>query len=400
MKVIIVGGGAAGFFAAFSCRQHHPNAEITILEKTSKLLSKVKISGGGRCNVTNHTLSISELVKHYPRGSRFLKKAFPQFSVKDTIAWFEQNNVALKTEADLRMFPSTDDSQTIINLFLYKCQKDKIAIHTRCGVSSFKKQANWFIITTELGKLEASHLIIATGGHSSAKSYEWIQQSGHQVIPPVPSLFTFNIPDHTLHHLQGLSVEHASVKILGSKYEYSGPLLITHWGVSGPAVLKLSAFGARTLEELDYQYNFRINWINNLEEKTRQLIEEKALEHPKKKMINEKIGDIPKRLWEHLLVKSGVNEHTWGEIGKKTINRLSNILTNDQYQARGKTTFKEEFVTAGGIDLKEVNPTTMQSRRIKGLYFCGEVLDIDGITGGFNFQAAWTTGFVAGKLND
>lgn len=397
MKVAIIGGGAAGFFAAFSCRKHHPDADITIYEKTSKLLQKVKVSGGGRCNVTHDARNISNLVKHYPRGERQLRKCFGQLSVNDTIDWFAKRGVKLKTEEDNRMFPTTDDSQTIIDCFLKEAHASNIKIENRANVEiNDTEEVVHLAINGEVVKVDK--LIIASGGSPKIEGFNWLKDIGHQISPPVPSLFTFNIPNDPITKLMGVSVENVTAKIIGSKLQYSGSLLVTHWGLSGPAILKLSAWGARYLNDQNYNFTVQINWTgdlleNDLRDHLSQFV------NSKKKLINQMPVDMPSRLWSFLLFKIEVDENLrWIDIGKKVINKMVNVLTNDQYQVKGKTTFKEEFVTCGGVALEDVDFNTMQSRKVKNLYFAGEVLDVDGITGGFNFQAAWSTGYVAGKL--
>ncbi|MEO1096470.1 MAG: NAD(P)/FAD-dependent oxidoreductase [Bacteroidota bacterium] len=395
-----MGGGAAGFFAAISCKQHHPNARVVIHEKSSKLLAKVKISGGGRCNVTHHCLQSSQLSKRYPRGERFLKKAFSQFSVLDTITWFGSRGVKLKTEPDNRMFPISDDSQTIVDCLQQEVEKLGITVLTRYGVRSIKTRKGGFELEVDTQPtLFYDKVVVCTGGSPKLSGFDWLTQLGHRIQPPVPSLFTFNMPNEPIRKLMGLSVENAQVKIQGTKLQYAGPLLVTHWGMSGPAVLKLSAWGARHLNELNYQFGIQVNWTGGMKEQDiRAVMDEHLLVNRKAKILNRRLLGLPTRLWEFLIRKIEIRENiTWGEMGNKGINRLVNILINDTYSVKGKTTFKEEFVTCGGVDLTEVDPKTMESKLVPGLYFAGEVLDIDGITGGFNFQAAWTTGYVAGK---
>lgn len=401
MKVAIIGGGAAGFFAAISCKQHNPIADVIIFEKTSKLLAKVKVSGGGRCNVTNACQKISELVKNYPRGEKFLKKAFTQFSTQKTIEWFESSGVELKTESDNRMFPITDDSQTIIDCLLKEVHKLSIYINQKISVLSVERNRNGFNLKINDGKTYFfDKIVVATGGSPKLDSYLWLKELGHNIEPPVPSLFTFNMPRESIKSLMGVVVPNVTATIQGTKYQQSGSLLITHWGMSGPAILKLSAFAARHLQQKNYEFSVRINWVNQLnEEKLRDQLDDRLTDVKKRKISNTNPFDLPSRLWSFLLQKSGVDsEIRWDEIGKKQTNKLVNIVLNDNYTVRGKTTFKEEFVTCGGISLSDISPNTMESKVCPGLYFAGEIMDIDGITGGFNFQAAWTTGFIAGKL--
>lgn len=400
MKVAVIGGGAGGFFAAISCRQHHPNAEVVVFEKTKKLLAKVKVSGGGRCNVTHSCFSISELSKNYPRGQKFLKKSFSQFSTKDTIDWFEQRNVRLKTEADNRMFPSTDNSQTIIDCLLEEARRLGIVIRKQCQVAEIRKKSSIFQLRMEGELLEYDKVIVATGGSPKLDAYRWLQDLGHSIVPPVPSLFTFNMPDEPIKSLMGVVVENGVVNIQGTKFKTQGPILVTHWGMSGPAILKLSSFMARELHEKNYEFEVRVNWLGEVNEgELRDNIAEARADIRKRKIVNKNPFQLPARLWAFLLEKVNISPETiWGELPGKQLNQLVNVLLNDVYSVRGKTTFKEEFVTCGGVGLHDIDPHTMQSRNCSGLYFTGEVMDIDGVTGGFNFQAAWTTGFIAGKM--
>lgn len=400
MNVVIIGGGAAGFFAALSCREAHPEADITICEKSAKLLSKVRVSGGGRCNVTHACFRISELVKFYPRGAKQLKKAFGQFNTSDTVWWFEARGVKLKAEADNRMFPVTDDSQTIIDCLVGEAKRANIQIAMQRPVEGIIKQASGFQVKIKDEMLYADRVIITTGGNPKAEGFSWLKELGHTIELPVPSLFTFNMPGEPVRKLMGLSVPHATVRVQGTKLKEEGPLLITHWGMSGPAILKLSAFGARVLHDLRYEFKVQVSWVGRLSEgEVKDQLDTLISSYTKKKVLNLNPFGLPSRLWEFLVRKIGLREDiTWGELGKKGQNKLINLLTNDVYEVKGKTTFKEEFVTCGGVSLQDVDINTMQSRKIAGLYFAGEVLDIDGVTGGFNFQAAWTTGFIAGKL--
>ena len=399
MKVAIIGGGAAGFFAAISAKEHHKEAEVIIYEKSNKLLAKVKVSGGGRCNVTNACFSISELSKFYPRGGKQLKKAFGHFYTKDTVSWFETRNVSLKAEADNRMFPTSNDSQTIIDCLENEAQKLGVSIFLQSPISKITKQENGFLLQIKEQEFTFfDKVIIATGGKSKLSNFDWLKNLGHKIEPPVPSLFTFNMPKNEITSLMGVVANNTSVRVQGTKLQQSGSLLITHWGMSGPAILKLSAWGARVLSEMNYQFKTQINWINFSEQEAKTLLSAQVQEHSKRKVSNKNPFQLSARLWEFLLAKIDLKPNiVWGEIGKKNTNRLLNILLNDVYEVSGKTTFKEEFVTCGGLSLQEVNMSTMESRICPNLYFAGEVLDIDGVTGGFNFQAAWTTGFIAGK---
>ncbi|MCH1581896.1 MAG: NAD(P)/FAD-dependent oxidoreductase [Flavobacteriales bacterium] len=397
-QVAVVGGGAAGFFAALSAAHHHPNNNVVLFEKTSKLLSKVKVSGGGRCNVTHACFSPSAFAKHYPRGGRQLKKAFGTFSAQDTIDWFTERGVPLKTEDDGRMFPVANTSEAVIDCLLDEAHKAGIDIRMKAPVQSIQPlDGGGFDLHGE----QFDRVIVATGGSPKATGFDWLIALGHTISTPVPSLFTFNMPGETITERMGLVVQDAIVRIQGTKLSHQGPVLITHWGMSGPAVLKLSAWGARELAERDYGFTIQVNWTGRTnEEEAARLMADAISASPKKKMANACPFELPKNFWVHALEKAGIHaDTTWGELGKKPRNRLLNGLLNDTYSVAGKTTFKEEFVTCGGVTLGEVDFTTMQSRVVPGLHFAGEVLDVDGITGGFNFQAAWTTGYVAGQLN-
>ena len=400
MKVAIVGGGAAGFFAAFSVKDHHPESQVTIFEKSDKLLSKVKISGGGRCNVTHACFQVSQLSKFYPRGAKQLKKAFSIFQPKDTVAWFRARGIYLKTESDGRMFPVTDDSQTIIDCFLHEAQLKKIEIVKQSRVNELYPEKSGFSLVFNESKEHFDKVIIASGGSPKAQGFEWLKNIGHAIINPIPSLFTFNMPEEPVKDLMGLVVENATARIQGTKLQYTGPILITHWGMSGPAILKLSAWGARLLYDHNYKFNVQMNWLSvKSENEVHDMINAKMDRIHKKKMANANPFGLPNRMWLFLLEKVQINSDSpWMELSKKNRNKLVNVLLNDVYAVSGKTTFKEEFVTCGGISLLDVDMKSMQSRICSDLYFAGEVLDIDGITGGFNFQAAWTTGYIAGKL--
>lgn len=400
MKVAVIGGGAAGFFAAISCKTHHPEFEVAIYEKTSKLLSKVKVSGGGRCNVTHACFNPVQLSKCYPRGEKQLKKAFTHFSSRDTVDWFEKRGVKLKAEADNRMFPTTDDSQTIIDCLLNETRRLGIAIRSSTSVEGIEPQREGFHLSLKNASAQVDKVIIATGGSPKLSGLQWLADLGHKIITPVPSLFTFNMPKEKITALMGVAVAHVQVRVQGVKQKQEGALLITHWGMSGPAILKLSAWEARSLYEMNYQFRVQINWTGTMsEQEVQQVLQNTSEEHRKRKIANKNPFQLPQRLWLFLLEKSGLQAETpWGDLGKKSINRLLNTIFNDVYEVSGKTTFKEEFVTCGGVSLQDVSVNSMESRVCPGLYFAGEVLDIDGITGGFNFQAAWTTGYIAGML--
>ena len=402
VNIAVIGGGAAGFFAAISCKVHHPHYNVTIYEKTDNLLAKVKVSGGGRCNVTHACFSVSQLAKFYPRGEKQLKKAFEYFNTNDTVKWFESRGVMLKTEEDGRMFPVTDDSKTIINCLLDETHKLGTGIEVHKPIMAIEKEEEGFKLTLREDKtIHVDKVIVASGGSPKLEGFKWLQDLGQAIEPPVPSLFTFNMPQEPIKELMGLSVENATVRVLGTKLKSEGPLLITHWGMSGPAILKLSAWGARILCDLDYRFTIQVNWLGEInEEQAREAIMRERTEHLKMKISNNNPFKLPNRLWLFLLAKVGIDpDSILEEQSKKNTNRLLNTLLNDEYKVEGKTTFKEEFVTCGGVSLSGVSMDRMESKACPGLYFAGEVLDIDGVTGGFNFQAAWTTGFIAGKLS-
>jgi len=395
-EIAVIGGGAAGFMAAITAKESNPKANVTILEKTDKVLAKVKVSGGGRCNVTNATFSISQLIKNYPRGGKQLKKSFNHFFTSDTVNWFKNKGVKLKTEADNRMFPSSNRSQTIVDLLLNTTENLNIRISYKSKVSTITPTGNGADLSVNGENLSFDKVIIASGGTLKASGLDWLTLLGYRIVKPVPSLFTFNMPKNPITGLMGVSLSNVNTNIKGSKLKQSGPLLITHWGMSGPAILKLSAWAAQDLAKLNYNFTVQINWLVVNEEDLR--IKFTDLSSSRKQMQNHKPFDIPKRLWHFMLNKLKIPEtQVWNELKKKSRNQLINMLINDEFEVKGKTTFKEEFVSCGGIDLSEINMETMESKRHKGIYFVGELLNIDGVTGGFNFQAAWTTGYLAGK---
>ena len=399
-NLVVIGGGAAGFFCAVNAARLNPSLQVIMLEKSNKLLSKVKVSGGGRCNVTHACYSIADMIKKYPRGSAFLKKAFHHFFTTDTIAWFAERGVKLKTETDGRMFPVTDSSQTIIDCLLKEANKYKVEIRMNKEVKGiYKQEGKWNLLMKDDTVLQADFICVASGGYPKILQYDWLKRSEHNIDEPVPSLFTFNMPGNEVTALMGVSVEHVTVKITGTKLSESGPLLITHWGMSGPAILKLSAWGARELAKCNWQFSITINWIpefneNNLREKLQELRFKLAAQ----KLVNRNPFALPNRLWEYLLKQSGIkDELRWADLPAAAQNKLIKHLCADEYEVKGKTTFKEEFVTAGGIQLHEIDFNTMQSKKHPGLFFAGEIIDVDGVTGGFNFQSAWTTGWIAAK---
>ncbi len=401
MKIVIIGGGASGFFTAINLKEKNPELDITILEKSKEVLHKVKISGGGRCNLTNACFEPSELVKFYPRGTKELLGAFHKFMTGDAYEWFEEHGVALKIEDDLRVFPQSDSSQTVIDCFLSLAKKYQIEIIKSCGVEDFHLKASKWIIETKTKVFQADKLIIASG--SNKHIWSIAKKRGHTIIKPVPSLFTFNIKDNPLKDLAGVSLPNATLEIVGEKLEQSGALLITHWGLSGPAVLKLSAFGARILAEKSYDYQVKVNWLSISFDEMLTRLSELKKENPKKQIgVKSPFVDLPKRLWERLLTISGIDiKQNWADLSKKQLYKLAEVLTQCKLQANGKSTFKEEFVTAGGIALKEINFKTFESKVLKNLHFVGEVLDIDALTGGFNFQNAWTNSYLcASAISD
>jgi predicted Rossmann fold flavoprotein len=398
--LVVIGGGAAGFFCAINAARLNPLLKVTIVEKSNKVLSKVRVSGGGRCNVTHSCFEINELIKKYPRGQNFLKKAFHWFNTKDTIEWFEERGVPLKTEGDGRMFPVTNSSETIAQCLLQEASKYNVEVKFGAEVILVEQQDALFKLTFANTKtIDANFLCIASGGYPKALQFQWLQKIGHSIEPPLPSLFTFNIHDSGITSLMGVAVEKAIVKIKGSKLSNEGPLLITHWGLSGPAVLKLSAYGARELGEKAYHFEILVNWLSKYTEQSLQQ-EWKYLraQYSSNKIYNKNPFGIPNRLWSFLLQTCAITEEKrWGDINSKQQNQLIKCLTAYELTVKGKTTFKEEFVTCGGIKLSEIDANTMQSKIVSQLFFAGEVMDIDGITGGFNFQNAWTSGFISAK---
>ena len=399
-RLVVIGGGAAGFFCAINAARMNAQLEVIIIEKSSKLLSKVKVSGGGRCNVTHSCFSIAEMIKKYPRGESFLKKAFHHFFTTDTISWFKERGVTLKTESDGRMFPDTDSSQTIIDCLMKEVNKYGVQIRVNAEVKEMIQSGEYWNVAISNGeKLQADFVCIASGGYPKAVQFEWLKKMGHTIEEPVPSLFTFNLPGNNITSLMGVVAKNVSVKIAGSKLSSQGPLLITHWGMSGPAVLKLSAWGARELQQKNWHFTIMVNWFPELNENTlRDKIQQLRFEIASQKIINRNSFELPQRLWEYLLQQSGIHENMrWADLPAKEQNKLIKNVCAQEFEVKGKTTFKEEFVTAGGIVLNEVDHNTMESKIVSNLYFAGEVLNVDGITGGFNFQNAWTTGWIAAK---
>ena len=401
MKIGIIGGGAAGFFAAIQAKTNYPESTVVILEKSKKLLAKVKVSGGGRCNVTNACTSIAELSKAYPRGGKQLKKLFQLFNTVHIREWFETRGVELYAQDDQRVFPVSDDSQTIIDCLLAEVRQLGITIKTETNVKKLEPIDEGFkVFFDEINSVFFDKIIVASGGSPKESGLQWLADLGHEIETPVPSLFTFNMPKEKIKTLMGVAVDNATTRIQGEKLVGNGPLLITHWGMSGPAVLVLSSFGARALAGKNYQFNLQVNWTNEQnQEIVGSAIQTIITDHGQKQVQNIRPYGLPTRLWLFLLEKIELPlEQKWSEIGKKGIHKIVEVLSNDIYVVSGKTTFKEEFVTCGGISLDSINAKTMESKSVPGLFFAGEVLDIDALTGGYNFQAAWTTGFVAGKL--
>ncbi len=397
--IVIVGGGAAGFFCAANIVKTS-GTKIILLERSQKCLSKVRISGGGRCNVTHNSDSIAVMSKKYPRGEKFVKKTFHQFFVPDTIAWFAARGLKLKAEADNRMFPVTDDSQSVIDVLTRAVARNGVDIRLGQHVYDIVPKAQGFTLRIKGHQdIHADQLVIASGGFPKIEMFDWLQHLGHEIAAPVPSLFTFNIPRNPITDLMGLSVPEGTVKISGTKLQESGPVLITHWGLSGPGILKTSAYGALQLAAMNYNFQVQVNWLANYnEESFRQHLMTYKQEHPHQKLSNITGLPIPQRLWNLLLLFSQIEEtQKWVDLPAKQLNKLAKNVTALEMKVSGKTTFKEEFVTAGGIELSGVDSQTMQSKYHEGLYFAGELLNIDGVTGGFNFQNAWTTAWIAAK---
>ncbi|MBR2291319.1 MAG: NAD(P)/FAD-dependent oxidoreductase [Prevotella sp.] len=387
MRTAIIGGGAAGFFLAINLKELCPEMEVTILERSKRVLAKVEISGGGRCNCTNSFAEVRDLSAVYPRGHRLMKRLMKGFSQRDAYAWFERHGVRLTTQEDLCVFPASQDAHTIINCFLAEARRHQIEIRTECRVESLDELADFDFIA------------VTTGGSPKPEGLRWLSDLGHEIASPVPSLFTFRIDDERLHNLMGTVVEEATAYIPGTNFRASGPLLITHWGMSGPAILKLSSYAARHLAEHDYRQPLAVNWLSRNDEAIKQELSRLSIEGGKKLLASLRPFDLPTRLWTYLLDKSPGQraQSPWLSLNQKEINRLTNTLVNDTYEIAGRAAFKDEFVTCGGIALDAVNPTTLESRHVPHLYFAGEVLDIDGVTGGFNFQAAWTTAYTVAQ---
>ncbi|NRB50419.1 MAG: NAD(P)/FAD-dependent oxidoreductase [Saprospiraceae bacterium] len=400
MRVIIVGGGAAGFFAAIRCAELRPDAKVTILERGKDVLGKVKISGGGRCNVTHACYVPRELIKFYPRGAKELLGPFNRFACGDTQGWFEDRGVPLKIEEDGRIFPVSDRSSSIMNCLIEATRQHGIQVLTQKNVTQLipptSDDGSWKIQCQKGEVFEAEKLMMASG--SNNRIWQLLGQLGHKIVSPTPSLFTFNIKDPRIQDLPGVSVPLAEINLPTLKLKTDGPLLITHWGLSGPAILKLSAWGARAMAECRYTFEIRVNWIAEHQDTVLAALNSNKRHHSKKKVFKKPEFGLPNRLWQSLLRASGVSmQANWADLNKKQIQHLAQQLTASQFQVTGKSTNKEEFVTAGGIQLKEINFKTFSSKVLPNLYMAGEVLNIDALTGGFNFQAAWTGGWIAGE---
>ncbi|MFL0104299.1 BaiN/RdsA family NAD(P)/FAD-dependent oxidoreductase [Tenacibaculum maritimum] len=395
--VIVIGGGAAGFFTAINAKENNPNLNIIILEKGKEVLQKVKISGGGRCNVTHACFEPKELIKFYPRGAKELLGPFHQFMTGDTFEWFENKNVPLKIECDNRVFPQANTSQKIIDCFQEAVDNLGISVLKNHGVTAIHQQGEQWIVTTKNKQFRAEKLVIAAG--SSKKIWTLCSTLNHTIINPVPSLFTFNIKDKRITDLLGISVPNATVKLAETSLISSGPLLITHWGMSGPAILKLSSFGARILADKNYQYTVEINWLSRTTNEILNILLSLKKKEPRKTvLLRSPFAEIPKRLWERLATAATITKkQNWADLNTTQLENLANQLTKGTFDANGRTTFKEEFVTAGGVNLKEINFKRFESKIHKNLFLVGEVLNIDAVTGGFNFQNAWTGGFICAK---
>jgi len=411
-KIVVIGGGAAGFFSAIQIAELHPDWEISILEKSNKILSKVKVSGGGRCNVTHACPDVELLLKKYPRGARFLKKAFYQFATKNTISWFAKNGVTLHTEKDGRMFPTTNNSETIIECLLNKVKEYKIQVLLNHEVVDIVNQKNniyavdndnatmnFTIRLANNTTMYADAICMATGGMLKASSFDWLIRLGHSIVEPVPSLFTFNTSDKTITSLMGVAVDNASIQWAGNKHIEKGPLLITHWGISGPAAIKLSAWCAREMAAVNYEGQIIINWVPIYTEQSLKMEWINfRLDFGKREMGSKNPFNLPNRLWHYFLEQAGIANNTkWADLKSTQQQILIQQLVRTTLPIKGKTTFKEEFVTCGGVELTEIEASTMESKLVPGLHFAGEMMDVDGITGGFNFQHAWTSGWIAAQ---
>jgi predicted Rossmann fold flavoprotein len=398
--LVVVGGGAAGFFGAIQAAEMRQGLKILILEKSNKVLSKVRISGGGRCNVTHACFNPIKLSHHYPRGEKQMQQVFKTYDTTQVIEWFKAKGVLLKEEEDGRMFPVSDSSQTIIDCFMKEALRLKIKIEMGEAVARVGLDKKTFEISCLSGKqIFTNNILVATGGSPNIQSYDWIAALGHKVIRPIPSLFTFNDSEKKFQDLMGVSAQNAEIKIAGTKFSETGPILITHWGLSGPAVIKLSAWAAQHLHQVNYNFTVLVSWIGPVkEQELRDQLTAYKNTRVKLKIVTNPLFSIPQRLWSRLCELASIaQDKTWGELPQKNMNRLMEFIMRCAFEIKGKTTFKEEFVTCGGVDLAEVNLQTMESKKTQNVYFAGEVLNVDGETGGFNFQAAWSTSYVVAK---
>jgi len=398
MRLVVIGGGAAGFFCAVNAARLNPALKVVIVERSSKLLAKVRISGGGRCNLTHACFDIDEMSKRYPRGEHFVRKAFHKFFTTDTIQWFQERHVNTKTEEDGRMFPVSDSSQSVIDCLIKEANRYQVEIRMNRDVKQLHRDSlGWTINFSDGTSEQADFVCIATGGQPKASMFDWITSLGHTIESPVPSLFTINLPGHDITTLMGVAVPDVNVKVLGSKLSQRGPVLITHWGLSGPAVLKLSAWGAREFESVNYDFQVVVNWLPNYNEQSfREALLEHKGGHPAQLVVHRSPFGLPQRLWQYLASRSDISPTLrWADLSLSKLNALVRSVTALQLAVKGKTTYKEEFVTSGGVKLTEVNVQTMESKIVRNLFFAGEILNVDGITGGYNFQHAWTSGYVA-----
>ena len=399
--IAIIGGGAAGYFAAIRAKEVSPSAEVIIYEKSSKTLAKVAVTGGGRCNLTNSFAEVKDLKSVYPRGDKLMKRLFKTFDYRDTYEWFESRGVPLVTQEDECVFPRSQSSQSIISCLRGEAARLGVKVKVNHALAEITQKDSRLSLSFE-GKeesVEADRVVITTGGHSSPEAFDNLSRLGHEIVPPVPSLFTFNVVDHAFTDLMGTVVENAQMSVVGERLRSEGPLLITHWGMSGPCVLRLSSYAARWSSERQYRFRVAVNWVG---ESNCNLVAESltalASRFGARQLVNIHPFDLPSRLWAYLLQKSGLPAtKLWSELGRKGMNRMVEILTNDVYQIDGKSRWREEFVTSGGVSLKSIESNTLQSKHVEGLYFAGEVTDVDAVTGGFNLQAAWTMGYVAGE---
>ena len=422
-RIAVIGGGAAGFFAAIRAKEVNADAIVTIYEKGEKPLAKVAVTGGGRCNLTNSFADVSDLKRVYPRGDKLMKRLFKTFDYRDTFRWFESHGVPLVTQDDQCVFPRSQDAMTVVRCLINEARRLGVSILTRHALTSIERSDNntFLLFNNSNERIETDCVIVTTGGHPKSSAFDYLARLGHDISMPVPSLFTFNINDNALRSLMGTVVEDATISIVGEKMRSAGPLLITHWGMSGPAVLKLSSYAARYACERQYRFDVSVNWIGESNTSlVAETIRKTAETNAAKLVLNApplmsygggkigwtnssphggiKRGSLPTRLWEYIIQKIGIPaDKRWNETGKKWQNKIVEVLANDIYHVEGKSSWREEFVTCGGVSLSSINPSTLESKHLPGLYFAGEVTDVDAITGGFNLQAAWTMGYIAGE---